>query len=65
MKNNNDLRETARRNGVYLYEIADALGVSEQTFIRWLRKELTEQKKEDALAAIKLISEQRKENAND
>lgn len=64
-KNNSDIREAARKNGVYLYEIADTLGVSEPTFNRWLRKELPEQKKEDALTAIELISAQKKEVEND
>ena len=42
MKRNEDIRAMARKNGVYLYEIAEVLGVSEPTFIRWLRKELSE-----------------------
>jgi len=60
MKMNKDVREAARKNGVYLYEIADALGKSEPTFNRWLRKEMTEEKKNKAFAAIEKIVEQRK-----
>lgn len=60
MKMNKDVREAARRNGVYLYEIADALGKSEPTFNRWLRKEMTEEMKNKAFAAIEKIVEQRK-----
>lgn len=60
MKCNNDIREAARRNGVYLYEIADALGKSDPTFNRWLRKEMTEEMKNKAFAAIEKIVEQRK-----
>lgn len=60
MKMNNDVREAARRNVVYLYEIADALGKSEPTFNRWLRKEMTEEMKNKAFAAIEKIVEQRK-----
>lgn len=32
MKKNQEIREKARQSGVYLYEIADTLGVSEPTF---------------------------------
>lgn len=60
MKMNKDVREAARKNGVYLYEIADALGKSEPTFNRWLRKEMTEEMKSKAFAAIEKIVEQRK-----
>lgn len=65
MKRNEDIRATARQKKVYLYEIADALGVSEPTFIRWLRKELSEKQKADVRAAIDIVAEQRKESAND
>ena len=41
IKHNTDIRTTAKQNGVYLYEIAEKLGVSEPTFNRWLRKELS------------------------
>lgn len=60
MKCNNDIRKAARKNGVYLYEIADALGKSEPTFNRWLRKEMTEEMKNKTFAAIEKIVEQRK-----
>lgn len=60
MKMNKDVREAARQNGVYLYEIADALGKSEPTFNRWLRKEMTDEMKNKAFAAIEKIVEQRK-----
>lgn len=65
MKRNEDIRSAARQKKIYLYEIADALGVSEPTFNRWLRKELSETKKADMLAAIEIIAEKRKEDAND
>ena len=42
IKHNNDIRTKARENGVCLYEIAEKLNVSEPTFNRWLRKELSE-----------------------
>ena len=54
IKHNNDIRTKARENGVYLYEIAEKLNVSEPTFNRWLRKELSENLKQKALVHIEL-----------
>ena len=58
IKHNNDIRTKARENGVYLYEIAEKLNVSEPTFNRWLRKEMSEDLKQKALAAIEQIREE-------
>ncbi len=55
MKRNNDIRVAAKENGVYLYEIAEKLAVSEPTFIRYLRKELSDSMKAKVLAAIEEI----------
>lgn len=55
MKRNNDIRAAAKENGVYLYEIAEKLDVSEPTFIRYMRKELTDAMKTKVLAAIEEI----------
>lgn len=57
MKKNNDIRELAKKNGVYLYEIAMELNVSESTFIKSLRKELTDEKKEEIKKIINQLSE--------
>ena len=58
IKHNNDIRTKARENGVYLYEIAEKMKVSEPTFNHWLRKELSENLKQKALAAIEQIREE-------
>lgn len=57
-KHNNDIRTKARESGVYLYEIAEKMRVSEPTFNRWLRKELSEDLKQKSLAAIEQIGEE-------
>lgn len=57
-KHNNDIRTKARESGVYLYEIAEKMRVSEPTFNRWLRKELSEDLKQKSLAAIEQIREE-------
>ena len=58
IKHNNDIRIKARENGVYLYEIAEKMNVSEPTFNRWLRRELSENLKQKAIAAIEKIREE-------
>ncbi len=55
IKRNTEIRFAAKSAGVFLYEIAEKLGVSEPTFNRWLRKELDEPTKRKALAAIEQI----------
>ncbi|MCM1059832.1 MAG: hypothetical protein NC452_06025 [Eubacterium sp.] len=55
IKRNLDVRAAAKSAGVFLWEIADKLGVSEPTFIRSLRKELSDARKANVLAAIEDI----------
>lgn len=52
IKRNTEIRAAAKSAGVFLYEIAEKLGVSEPTFNRYLRKELSDDMKAKALAAI-------------
>lgn len=47
-----DIRTMAKNNGVFLWEIAEWLEVSEQTFIRKLRKELSDEDKLKVYDAI-------------
>lgn len=58
IRRNLDVRSAAKSAGVFLYEIADKLGVSEPTFIRHLRKELSDGKKAKVLAAIEEIKQE-------
>lgn len=50
MRTNKSLRREMQRKGVFRYRVADLLGVSEGTLIRWLRVPLGE----DREAAIRL-----------
>lgn len=59
IRRNLDVRTAAKNAGVFLWEIADKFGVSEPTFIRYLRKELSEEMKAKALAAIEEIKRER------
>lgn len=51
-KPNRDVRIALQSKGMKQWELADLLGVSEFTLTRWLRKELTEDRKELLLKAI-------------
>ena len=42
IKKNTDIRKAAKESGVFLWEIADKLGVSEPTVNRYLRKEMSD-----------------------
>lgn len=55
IRRNLDVRSAAKNAGVFLYEIAEKLGVSEPTFIRYLRKELSDSMKAKVLVAIEEI----------
>lgn len=53
---NSVIREEAKRSGVALWEVAEALGVADSTLYRQLRRELPAEKREKALAAIRAIA---------
>lgn len=57
---NVDIRTEAKQAGVFLYAIAERLGVSEPTMTRLLRHELPESKKQQLKGIIaELAAEQR------
>lgn len=55
---NNEIRQAAKENGVFLYRLADRLGCSESTVNRLLRFELPDDKKKDLLELIKEIGKE-------
>lgn len=60
---NAEIRETAKKSGVFLYELADKLSISEPTMTRLLRKELSEGKKQELLGSIAEIAEEKSKAA--
>lgn len=52
---NEEIRNMIKTNGVFQWEVADALGVSEVTLIRWLRTPLLDTKKENVIQAINKV----------
>lgn len=59
---NTDVRTYAKQKGVFLYSIAEKIGISEGTFIRKLRKELTEQKKAEIREIVDKLSAEKLSN---
>ena len=49
---NRELRQYAKDKHVYLWRIADDLGVSEMTLTRWLRKPLNAEQKQMYISII-------------
>jgi len=63
-KANKIIREELKERGVRHWELAHELGVSEQTLVRWLRFELSDDKQLDMLMKVEAIAK-RKETAID
>ena len=59
---NQELRAIIKRSDVRYWQIADAMGISPDTFTRRMRHELTPEKKEAVLDAIETCKEK---NHND
>ncbi len=56
---NQHIREHAKNKKVFLWEIADAIGIAEATFLRKMRKELPEKQQAEILALIQKIAAQK------
>lgn len=57
---NMDLRQKAKEKGVFFWQIAEKLGVSEATMTRRLRFELPEQEKQKYLSIIDKLSAEKR-----
>lgn len=55
-KPNADIRTAIRESNLCQYQVAEKIGVSKFTFIRWMRNELSDERKQRILAAIKELS---------
>ena len=50
---NTDIRELIRQKGLKHYEVAELLNIGTYTFSHWLQRELSPEKKEEIINAIK------------
>lgn len=58
MKANQKVREQAQKMGVKHWQIAEHLGISEPTIMRWLRVPLSEERERAIMAAIKELAKE-------
>lgn len=56
--NNLEIRTAIKKARLYSYEVAAALGLSETSFSRKLRKELSEEEKEKILDVIEKLAKE-------
>lgn len=56
-KANLDIRKLAKDSGVYLWQIAEALGIQESNFCKALRSELSDSEKEKIYSVIEQLAE--------
>lgn len=49
---NDDIKKRIKDSDMHQYQVADLIGVSETTLVRWLRYELTPEKRQMILSAI-------------
>ena len=61
-KANQDIRDYAAKKGVYFWEIAMQLGISEPTMTRWMRVELPEDKRREIGQIIDKITDSKPGN---
>lgn len=61
MKRNIDLRNKMKEKKVFQYEVAEKLGVTEVTLIRWLRKELSDSERNRVIKAIETVADQKED----
>lgn len=52
---NSDVREAIHKSRLHQYEIAAFMGISEYTLVRWLRRELSPEKRVEVFRAIEAL----------
>ena len=58
---NMEIRREAARNGLKLWEVAEACGVTDSTFSRKLRRELPSEQRDHILSMIRKLAEHKAE----
>lgn len=58
---NAEIRDAAKRNGVFLWQVAEGIGITDSTLSRKLRRELTDDERERVLNVIDKLAAQRRE----
>jgi len=58
MKANGDIRTAIQESNLYKWQVAQQLGIHENTFYRWMRKEMSLDKKKIVMEAISKIKKE-------
>ena len=58
---NKDLKDAFRVAGIRQWEVAEAMGVSEMTLVKWMRVELSEERRQRILTALEQLTQSRTE----
>lgn len=53
--NNQQIRQLIKRKHLFLWQVAEEIGICEMTLIRWLRTDLADDKKNKILNAVKSL----------
>lgn len=59
MEKNLAIKSEARKKGVHLWEIAERIGITDSTFSKRLRRELSDSEQENVLEIIEQIFNER------
>ncbi len=54
---NAEMKKLFKREGIFMWQIAQALGIHEMTFSKWFRNELSEERQKEVMAAVAEIKE--------
>ncbi|MCJ7833853.1 hypothetical protein MUB23_00405 [Cuneatibacter sp. NSJ-177] len=57
MMSNLELKEKIKNAGLFQWQVADTIGVSDVTFCKWLRKPLSPDKEQAVLEALQKLKE--------
>lgn len=60
---NAELKKEIKEAGFFLWEVADKLGMNDGNFSRLLRKDLSEEKKQQIYSIMEELKKERAENA--
>ncbi|NQW98337.1 hypothetical protein HPY21_15465 [Bacillus stratosphericus] len=63
MKPNMEIRTAIESSNFFTWQIAQKVGIHENTFYRWMRTEMSEEKKGKVLTAITQLKQEQKEGA--
>ena len=58
---NMDIRQAIKMKRLFYFEVAQALGIADSTFSRWMRQEMPQEKKKNILSVIDQLAREKQE----